>query len=573
MTELLIDIPDPTDSLRRELRVIWAAHKAVGLDGYMSVYTIKGQEPWRSQDENEIFWFGSSDQDIEDIIQKIKEFYNDGQLPNTTLLLNPIVHERTEAQDYLPLGSGVFWGLALTLGIAQMTDDQQQRIGWVGAMNSRMHRGDNEDAGLKMLAFSDKKLEVNEDGRTVAGCRDLYELTDIQSDPYWSYYPLSNMNYLCLHGIYNHTHFNDLLPEDERELAPEELVKKHQVDVQKAIDSNQCWNAYDRHHTLYVRFGQDPADIAHNNRFFNLCARDLFLFDRTGPMRAGSDETFEFVVPGFIPRGAVTLLAAAGGCGKSSAAHQLCVLASMDYGEDEAPETWLGQPINKDACKGICVYFSGEDGPAIINARGKLFDPEGRAHRLQFHRTEFQDEDIPFSEYLRRLHKMPDVSIVVIDPARKYLDGDEDDSECVSDFFEAIEEFAIRKQAAMVVVHHLQKGAKPQSAAEVREELRGSQVFIDRARVVLGMYRNEKHTAVGLAKTNIPPSLGMVLDERIFVRNPKNLKLIWLPGEEGTKKQFLSDEEIEQIEAEAELRQIQMQNEQEQAAKGDDAGA
>jgi len=563
MSEILIEVPDPTDSLRRELSIIWAAHKAVGLEGYMSLYTINGQEPWRSQQENELFWFNQDE--TEQAIAHINKFYNDGNLPNTTFLLNPIIHKKTENMDYIPLGSGIFWATTLTLGIAQMTEDQKQRLDWLGVANSHIHRGTNQEAGLKIIGFSDRKLELLPDGKTVPGCRELYELTDIQSDPYWFYYPLSQLNYLSLHGIYNHTHFNDLLKEELREASPEEVVKACQIDLQKVIDSATCWNAYDRHHTLYVRFGQDTKNIEHNNRFYNLCARDLFLFDRTGPQRASAEETFEFLVPGFIPRGAVTLLAAAGGTGKSSVAHQLCVLASMDYEEGEEPERWLGQPLNRDACTGICVYFSGEDGPAITNARGKLFDPHGRAHRLQFHRTEFQDQEIPFAEYLRRLHKMPDVSVVVIDPARKYLAGDENDSAAVSDFFEAIEEFAIRKKAAMVVVHHLQKGAKPQSAEEVRDELRGSQVFIDRARVVLGMYRNDIHTGVGLAKTNIPPSLGMVLEERIFVRNPKNLKLIWLPGDEGTKKKFLSEQELEQLELEA--LQAQMEREAAEEAK------
>lgn len=565
MSELLLDIPDPADSLRRELAVIWAAHKAVGLEGYMSVYTLAGQEPWRSQHENNVFWFNQAE--TEQAIAHILKLYNDGKLPNTSVLLNPIVHRRTESMDYAPLGSGVFWATALALGIAQLTEDQKQRIEWLNVACSHIHRGENAQAGLKMLGFSDTILQPAEGASTAPGCRELYELTDIQSDLYWSFYPLSRMNYLSLHGIYNHPHFNDILKEELRDAPPEEIVKAYQVDVRKVLDANTCWNAYDRHHTLYVRFGQDTKNIPHNNRFYNLCARDLFLFDRTGPQRASADETFEFVVPGFIPRGAVTLLAAAGGTGKSSVAHQLCVLASMDYEEGEEPERWLGQPLNRNACTGICVYFSGEDGPAITNARGKLFDPHSRAKRLQFHRTEHQDLEIPFGEYLRRLQKMPDVSIVVIDPARKYLSGDENDGECVSEFFEAIEEFAIRKRAAMVVVHHLQKGAKPKSAEEVRDELRGSQVFIDRARVVLGMYRNDMHTAVGLAKTNIPPSLGMVQEERVFVRNPKNLKLIWLPGDEGTKKKFLSEQELEQIELESLQAQMEREMAEEAARK------
>ncbi len=560
MTDSIPEIVDHAESIRRELAIIWAAHKAVGLDGYMALYTIEGQEPWRSQQEGICHWIGPDD--IETAIEHINRYYNDGKLPNTTLLLNPIVHEKVGKNEYKPIGSGIFWGTALTLGVAKLQEDQKQRIDWLGVRNSVITRGDNPKSGLKMIGFSKEILKPaaeHPEHSVVSGCRDLYELTDIQSDHYWNFYMLSGLNYLCTHGMFNHPHINDVLPKDLLNASPEEIVKASQVDVQTSIDSNQCWNAYDRHHTLYVRFGQDPKDIPHNNRFYDLCARDLHLFDRTGPMRkVGSDETFEFVVNGLIPRGAVTLLAAAGGTGKSSIAHQLCVYAAIDWDEGEEKPKWLGQDINYDFCKsGICVYFSGEDGPAIINARGELFDPLHRANRLQFHRTEFQDKEITFSEYLTELQKMPEVPIVVIDPARKYLTGDENDADVVSEFFEAIEEFAIKKRSAMVVVHHLQKGARPTNSREVLDELRGSQVFIDRARVVIGMCRDEKHTIVGLAKNNIPPNLGMVTEERVFARNPKNLQLIWLPGEEGVRRDTLTPEEIEALEAEAFKRELE----------------
>jgi hypothetical protein len=225
----------------------------------------------------------------------------------------------------------------------------------------------------------------------------------------------------------------------------------------------------------------------------------------------------------------------------------------------------------KNRCDGICVYFSGEDGPAIINARGKLFDPEERAQRLQFHRTEFVDQDITFSEYLLALRKMPNVSLVVIDPARKYLTGDEEDSEVVSEFFEAIEEFAIEKNCGMIVVHHLQKGARPTNSREVLDELRGSQVFIDRARVVLGMCRDEKHTIVGLSKCNIPPSLGMVTEERLFTRDPDTLKLIWLPGEAGIRRDYLTREELEALEYEQFKEQLSAKGEQKAEGKDGEA--
>ena len=165
-----------------------------------------------------------------------------------------------------------------------------------------------------------------------------------------------------------------------------------------------------------------------------------------------------------------------------------------------------------------------------------------------FQRTDF-GEGVSFAQFMKRLERMPDVPIIVIDPARKYLTGDEEDSQVVSEFFEAIEEFAIEKKAAMLVVHHLRKGANPASTRQVLDELRGSQVFIDRPRVVLGMFREGTHTVVGLAKNNIPPNLGMVQEERVFIRNPKNLQLIWLPGPEGVRGVPPSEDELQEIEA------------------------
>ncbi len=539
-------------SLQHELAFIWAAHAAVGLDGYMCLYTEAEAEPWRAKDKGIQHWFSIADTD--GAIDVLLEHYNAGALPNSTLLLNPIVHTRTEA-GYTPVGSGVCWATGLAMGVAKLVDEQTQRLQDKGVLSSYLHRGENPRAGIKMLGVADTLLSVCEDGKTVTGCREMYELSNVQSEAYAPYYVLSGMNYLSANGIFMHPDFRDMYGHiiDSSASANSELIKQAVMSMATLQDAATCWNAYDRLHTLYMHFGQDTDHIEHNNRFFNLCARDLDLFDRTGPMRKGAGETFEFVVPGYIPRGAVTLLAAAGGTGKSSVAHQLCVMASIERGNEADKPVWLGQELNLSACKGICVYFSGEDGPAIINARGSLFDPDQDALRLQFHRTEFLDREMSFAEYLEDLKKMPDVSIVVIDPARKYLSGDENDADVVSEFFEAIEEFAISKNCAMIVVHHLQKGARPTNAREVLDELRGSQVFIDRPRVVLGMCRDHKHTIVGLSKCNIPPNLGMVMDERVFTRNPDTLELMWLPGDAGVRRDYMTEEELDQLQQLEEL--------------------
>ena len=549
-------MPTPTeilhDLLTTELHLIWAAHKAVGLSGFMSLYTNADQVPFRAKMAGELFWFGPDQ--VEAASHKIIELYNEGVLPNSPMMLNPVVHGKNEDGTYTPIGSGIIWCTSWCLGIDMLNDESTERIWEKGVLASPYHRGASDRAGLKMIGFCDSVQTLTEDGKSVTGCKELYDLANIQCDQYWHYYLLSGISYLSNNGMFLHPDVYSLLPKNAAKdpESMDKIVHSNAINVQNVLEAAFCWNSYERYHSLYKKFGTHPDDVETNLRFFNLVARDVQLFDATGPMRKDADAMFEFIVPGLIPRGSVTLLAATGGTGKSSLAHQLCILSSIDYELGEEAPHWLGQRLAIEKCKGICVYFSGEDGPPIINARAQIFDPEGRAKRLMFQRTDF-GEGVSFSQHMRRLHKIPNVPIMVIDPARKYLTGDEDDAGVVSEFFEAIEEFAITKGAAVVVVHHLKKGANPTSAHEVLDMLRGSQVFIDRPRVVIGMFRDGPYTIAGLAKNNIPPNMGMVTEERVFARDPKRLGLLWLPGHEGIRNPNLTEEELQKIATEAQL--------------------
>ncbi len=542
--------PDHTAELiAAELDLLWTAHRAVGLDGFMCLYTPPAQVPFRNKQAGFDFWFGPDD--CAAAAQQVVEHYNKGHLPNSSLLLNPIVHARGDDGTYKPLGSGVIWCSSLSLGIDVLKDESAERLWELGVLASPFHRGENDRAGLKILAFCSEAQALAANG-AVTGCRALYELANIASEQYAHYYLLSGISYLTNNGLFQHPTIEALFPKGslKDKASREKLIHDSTISAQKALDAAYCWNAYERHHSLYKKFGPDPENVESNMRYFNLVARDAELFDSTGPMRKEADEMFEFIIPGLIPRGCITMVAAAGGTGKSSLVHQLCVMAAIDYEPGEEAPRWLGQRVAIEKTKGICIYFAGEDGPPIINARAAIFDPDGRAKRLMFQRTNF-GEGVTFYQHLKRLYKIPDVSIMVIDPDRKYLSGDEDDSGAASEFFEAIEEFAIKKGTAVIIVHHLQKGAEPKSVREVLDCLRGSQVFVDRPRVVIGMFRDGPYTIAGLAKNNIPPNLGMVAEERVFARDPKRLSLIWLPGHEGIRNANLSPEELEKLAQEA----------------------
>jgi hypothetical protein len=531
------EFTDATEqSIRLELATIWKAHHAVGLRGKMAIYSENSQETWRSKSPGLITWFGPEDTD--DVLELVRLHYNNGQLSNTTYLLNPVVH--SEDDERLPLGSGIYWANGMALGINSMEPTQRERMSHLGAYTAPFDRGDIRNVGFKMLAFSDKPLKVLPDG-AVEGCAELYAISNFKSDDYYRYYMFSGLSYLARHGLFRQENFADMRLDNTP--LPESHPKT--IDLQYLKDAAFCWESYERHHSLYKKFGVQPGNVENNLRFYRLCNNDIELFDATGAKHADADTavSFKFIVDGWLPMGAVTVIGASGGTGKSSLAHNLAVKAAIDYRPDEPNPTWLGSKMNLEYCKGLCVYFSGEDGPAIVHTRAKVYDPEGRAHRLMFQRTDF-GEGGDLSSFMRRLMKLPDVSLIVIDPARKYLTGDEDDAGVVSQFFEAIEEFAIQRNTAVIVVHHLLKGARPGNISEIYDLLRGSQVFIDRPRVVIGMYREKDYVVAGLAKNNIPPQMGMVQGEHLFHRDAERLELVPVEGPKGIRmERWATDDE------------------------------
>ncbi len=579
--------------IMHEVRLLWHANVNAGLSGRMRLYTAYAQEIWRSQDGGVQLWFDESDMDM--LPERIQFLYNGGILPNSPLLLDPVMYEKNENGQMVPQGTNMAWTTALFTGLAEYERDAEERLKQLGVFASPIMRAGNRLSGLKILCFLDAPYRFSEaeqaafldtlyaarrqdtppeldiayegidfdawDAVTTPACAWLCAIVNANSAEYAPYLMANGLEYLCANGAYSNLTFGVSLPEHELERdAFMAAFSVAYVDIQNA---NHCWEAYDRHHILWQRFGVDMQNLDENLKYYELCGRDFNLLDMTGEAREDLHEEFQFFVPGWIPKSATTIIGATGGTGKSSLAHRLALLAASDWAPHEPNPLWLGSEIDKHDCKGLAVYFSGEDSAAIVNARAKLMDPEGRAKRLLLkcgsdfgEETEQDAKNGQLAGFLSYLHKLPDVSIVVIDPARKYLQGDEEDSEAVSQFFEAIETFANEKKCPVIVVHHLVKEAKPKDTRDIVDLLRGSQVFIDRPRVVIGLMRDGAYTVAGLAKNNIPPKMGMVDGERIFVRDPKHLDLVWLPGDEGVRQFDVSEEELEQIKAEIEAKKM-----------------
>jgi hypothetical protein len=193
-------------------------------------------------------------------------------------------------------------------------------------------------------------------------------------------------------------------------------------------------------------------------------------------------ESQRFLVPGLIPCGVVTLLLGAASHGKSAVAKQLAVAIATGAKE------WLGFPLDAAANNGgLVLYCCGEDSEAqatedMTLMAGGIFPP-----RIIV---------VPASESrnlgaLLKRFKHTQIALLIIDPARVYLDGDEDSSAAVSAFFDVGHDFASVKGCPTFALHHLKRNAPVRYVADIANWVRGSQVFIDRPRVLLGLLRKK----------------------------------------------------------------------------------
>jgi hypothetical protein len=201
-----------------------------------------------------------------------------------------------------------------------------------------------------------------------------------------------------------------------------------------------------------------------------------------------SGQPSSFLVPGLIPDGALALLLGDKKTGKSTALLELCVAVAR------REASWLGFPINHDR-RGFAVYVCGEDSP------GEVLD---RVRRMTGGETPFGLNIIPalgtdLDDILKQLDSEK-IRLLAIDPARKFFTGDEDSSDQVSGFFNRIESLTAKKNCATIATHHLKRESNPGTVAEVANRVRGSGVWLERPRVVLGMIRTATgETQVGIS--------------------------------------------------------------------------
>lgn len=237
--------------------------------------------------------------------------------------------------------------------------------------------------------------------------------------------------------------------------------------------------------------------------------------------REDGNATVELLIDGLIPRGGTTLLVGPPSVGKSTLTTEIAVaVASGSLGV-------VGLSIDLWRPTPTAVILSGEDSNALLNDRLRLLDPDDQAKRLAVLTANWK---LPRAiESSMRL----DTDLLVVDPARSFLQGDEDSSQNVNDLFKQLDTFAQKANAAIILVHHLLRREEPKSAAEILRAIRGSQAWVDRPRVVLGLYRSAGQSILCSAKNNLPPNVEVV-PEIALRRDPETLRHVPVTGEDGT---------------------------------------
>lgn len=236
---------------------------------------------------------------------------------------------------------------------------------------------------------------------------------------------------------------------------------------------------------------------------------------------------FDFVLPG-LPRGATGALVATGGTGKTTFALQTAL--SLAVGLPIAGDAF---PAASEPCKAVLLAAE-EDHLALIHRLHSIrnwlcetplklpdetmLTPEELVARMESNLFIFpmSGSDVRILEQRTRtmvfgklLEQCADARLVLLDPARRLHDGNENDSGDMTALVETGERLAREVNAAVVFLHHTNKAAMFNGSSDQQNAGRGSSALTDGVRWqcnLSGMTREEARAH------------GVESDQRFFVR-------------------------------------------------------
>lgn len=246
---------------------------------------------------------------------------------------------------------------------------------------------------------------------------------------------------------------------------------------------------------------------------------------------------------GWLPLGKMTILAGAGGCGKTNLL--LALIATIttkgifpdgskcaDTGrvliystEDDPNDTLLPRLIANGADLSKIDFIAGR-----INEKGERepFDPT---------------KDLPLLyDYAKQ---NPDIKLLMIDPIISAVGGDSNKATDVRRSLQVVVDFAQEFNCAVVGITHFAKGTSGSSPAD---RIIGSQAFTALARMVWSAAKREDENDCILvrAKSNISTLDGGIryqIESETVLENIETTKTAWLGIIEGTAKELLNEAE------------------------------
>ncbi|MCS5515603.1 AAA family ATPase [Pseudomonas qingdaonensis] len=235
--------------------------------------------------------------------------------------------------------------------------------------------------------------------------------------------------------------------------------------------------------------------------------------DRTHSSGRYSSGKIQWIWPGWLPKAKLSILAGAGGCGKTTLAISLA--ATLSRGGD-----WPDG--SKCEAAGNIVIWSGEDGiadtiiPRLTAADADLTRvhiieglSDQRGNRRQF------DPAANFALLNEAAARIDGVSLLIFDPLINLIRGDMHRANEVRQGLQMVVDFAERHCCAVLGISHLSKGTAQSSAAN---RVIGSQAFSALARTVLVAEKDQNSEARVLVEPS--PTFRLITEESSISLSP-----------------------------------------------------
>lgn len=193
---------------------------------------------------------------------------------------------------------------------------------------------------------------------------------------------------------------------------------------------------------------------------------------------------------GVLPLGIVGLIVAPGGTGKSTFAIQMGIAVATgrqlaetwDIGEAGAALLLMAEDDDDELHRRVCM---------VADHLGLTKDDLDKLHAVSFVGedvrlvTESREHGIQHTDNVTRLiatcEQIKDLKLIVIDPASRWRDGDENDASNATRFIQAVELISKTTGATVLLIHHTSKGAMA-SGESTQGAARGSSALPDGSR-------------------------------------------------------------------------------------------